>query len=233
VLGRDRLAAKEQAKQLFRQKQATPLSPAQQGSLVLALLASYDLNNAALQWSYLQSTSTAPRASRTTSAAPLTTTAFDLTRLPRGSQAGGTLGHQTVAYIDDHRDAALFELYGERLEQDLDDEVTRRYMDAFAPLKEARERFVAGLAQGDLWDYLLFVNSPAFMRALVDVETGVYYYLRLPSGVDRVRAAQWEVRNLYMPGTSAIQAPCTGWAGAGYRRLQPQAVSRPLPCSAH
>ena len=38
------------------------------------------------------------------------------------------------------------------------------------------------------------------MRALVDVEVGIYYRLKLPSGIDRMRAAQWETRNLYMAG---------------------------------
>ena len=198
LLGYDRPTAKEQVKRLQAQDTAT-LGPAEKTQLVMNLLAAYDLNNAALQWRYLSADGHGVDIAEDIAQAldvhlesPNETASIVLKLASR-------LGHQQVFCIDDHRDAGLLEFYGEALEE-ITSDMMKAHIAKIPPLQEADRRFAEGLERGDLWEYMLFVNSPGFMRALVDTEVGGYYSFQLPSGVDRMRAAQWEVRNLYMAG---------------------------------
>jgi hypothetical protein len=198
LLSLDRRAAREHAKRLA---EAAVLSSSEKTRLVLLLTAAYDLNNAALLWGHLSFKE------RQNAAEDLGDLAAALdTYLESPSEVvsvalrlAASLKHRRVHFIDDHRDATLFELYGERINE-IDESTVRHYMGQIAPLGEAERLFAAGLEQGDLWEFFLFINAPEFARALVDTEVGIYYRLNLPSSIDRMRAAQWEVRNLYMAG---------------------------------
>lgn len=201
VLGLERRAAKEEAKQLAAKREAEPLEPPENVRLILALIASYDLNNAALTWQYL---SAEERLTATENMDGLGKELDAYLERPDevvsiALQLAAKLGHPYVHYIDDHRDAALFELYGERI-NDIDEATFRHLMSQVPELGGAERLMKAGLERGDLWNFYLYANTPEFMRALVDVEIGIYYRLKLPSGIDRMRAAQWETRNLYMAG---------------------------------
>ncbi len=200
VLGLERRAAKEEGKRLAAKREAETLEPDVFGRLVLSLVAAYDLNNAALAWGYLSTESCRDTASMNGLGEDLDT------YLERPDEVvsialrlAAQLGHPHVHYLDDHRDAALFELYGERIEE-IDYDAVRRYIDQIPALQESRRLLQAGLEAGDLWDLYRYANTPEFMAAVVDAEVGVYYGMKPPSGIDRMRAAQWETRNLYMAG---------------------------------
>lgn len=200
-LGLERLQAKAEAKKLSARRDAASLELTESVRLVLSLIAAYDLNNAALMWQSL------PAGERQNVAGGMDGLAGDLNAyLERPDEVvsvalrlAARLGHPHVHYIDDHRDWALWDLYGERV-NDIDDDNVRQYVSRVPALGEAERLLKAGLAAGDLWGFYRYVNLPEFMRALVDVEIGIYYGMKLPSGIDRMRAAQWETRNLYMAG---------------------------------
>ena len=201
VLGLERRQTKEEAKRLVAKREGEGLESAETVRFILSLIASYDLNNAALTWQSL------PAKERQNVAGGMGGLAEDLNAyLERPDEVvsvalrlAARLGHRQVHHIDDHRDAALFELYGERV-NDIDEADFRRIMSQIPELSEVEHLLKEGLERGDLWDFYRYANTPEFMRALVDVEVGIYYRLKLPSGIDRMRAAQWETRNLYMAG---------------------------------
>jgi hypothetical protein len=108
------------------------------------------------------------------------------------------LGHQQLAYIDDHQDAAIYFGIAERLEPELaasDYDALVRQDPAW---KASDQAFETAVAQGDLLPYYRYANTPDFARQSVDRECGTYLHTRLASGLDRARLAQWEVRNLNM-----------------------------------
>ena len=201
LVGLERPQAKEEAKRLAVKREDEGLEPAETVHLILSLIAAYDLNNAALAWQYLSAQE------RLNAADDLNELAGELDGCLEhpnevaqiGLRLAAQLEHLHIHYFDDHRDAALFELYGRRIEE-IDDDAVRRYLDQIPALQESGRRLQAGLEAGDLWNFYRYVNTPEFMAALMDAEVGVYYDMKLPSGVDRMRAAQWETRNLYMAG---------------------------------
>ncbi len=199
LVGLERHQAKEEAKRLAAKQEG--LEPAETVRFILSLIASYDLNNAALAWHYFSAEE------RLNAADNLNGLGGEIDGyLERPDEVvsvalrlAAQLGHRQVHYIDDHRDAALFELYGERV-NDIDEANFRHIMSQIPELGEVERRLQEGLERGDLYDFYRYANTPEFMRTLVDVEVGIYYRLKLPSGIDRMRAAQWETRNLYMAG---------------------------------
>lgn len=201
LVGLERRQAKAEAKRLAAKQEEDGLETAEAVRLILSLIASYDLNNAALAWQYLSAEE------RLNAADNLNGLAGELDGYLEhpnevaqiALRLAAQLEHSHIHYFDDHRDAALFELYGERIEE-IDNDAVRRYLDQIPALQESGRRLQAGLEAGDLWDFYRYVNTPEFMAALVDAEVGVYYDMKLPSGIDRMRAAQYETRNLYMAG---------------------------------
>ena len=190
VLGLERRAAKEEGKRLAAKREAEPLELTESVRLVLSLIAAYDLNNAALAWQYL------PAEERRNVAGGMGGLARDLSAyLERPDEVvsvalrlAARLEQTHVHYIDDHRDWALWELYGERV-NDIGETNFRQIMSQIPELGEVERLLQAGLEREDLWDFYRYANTAEFMRALVDVEVGIYYRLKLPSGIDRMRAA--------------------------------------------
>lgn len=190
MVGLERRQAKEETKRLAAKQEGEGLETAETVRLTLSLIASYDLNNAALTWQYLSAGTSQNVADEIGGLAGELDGVLEHPSeiVQIALRLAAKLKHRHIHYFDDHRDAALFELYGERIEE-IDDDAVRRYLDQIPALQESGRRLQAGLEAGDLWDFYRYVNTPEFMAALLDAEVGVYYDMKLPSGIDRMRAA--------------------------------------------
>ena len=178
---------------------ASKLGSAERIRLVLCFLAAYDLYAALLQWSAL------PPQVRADSGLPVRITAelerqIDLPdeRHSLALRLARELGHETLAYIDDHQDAAIYFGIAEQLGAELEASNFKVLIKQYSSGKASDRAFEAAVARGDLLPYYRFANSPEFARQSVNRECGIYLRTKLASGLDRARLAQWEVRNLNM-----------------------------------
>ena len=197
----NRLSAETRLAKLLDSFNARPLDQvpaADRIQAALLLAAAYDPTSAALQWSYV------PPALR----------AADDT-LPRGVADGLTkalasrnetitigvalarrLGHQRVYGIDDQSDA-LFQLNrGKQLMAELSASPEYEKLQKSFLLQELPKRMAAATQSGDLLGLYRWINSPEYGSADVDTQWHIFLRSSLPSGLDRERAALWEVRNL-------------------------------------
>ena len=166
------------------------LSAAERVHRVLCLLAAYDLYAALLQWSALPSDVHAQ------------------SRLPDGMndelerqlslpderhslalRLAHELGHEALAYIDDHQDAAIYFGIAKQLELELAASNHGALMKRYLPWRASDEAFEAAVASGDLLPYYRLDNLPESARRSVDRECGVYLQTSLASGLDRTRLA--------------------------------------------
>jgi hypothetical protein len=179
-----------------------PLDDAARRRLVALLVAAYEWDSAALQWSLLS-----PEA-RLADTVLGEQVRGRLERYLASSSEGALisiplarrLGHSRLAYMDDHWDAAVFFEIGRRLPGELQriaehpESAHGRdvYLKGDSLLADATQR------GGSILGFYEFINSPEYAAADVDAQWGRYFRTRLPSGADRARMAQWEARNLRM-----------------------------------
>ncbi len=173
--------------------------------LVADMLASYDYTSAVLQWSYI------PEAARHSEEAAKVVPADVAANLDESLRSPNEIfsiavplarhrGLQQIAAIDDQSDAAIVAEILERQPGELE-KIENHPETKALQQSAARKRFDAeyesGLTSAEgLLSFYRFINSAEAVDADVAGQWGRYFRTKLPSGVDRSRVAQWEVRNL-------------------------------------
>ncbi|NIN00159.1 MAG: hypothetical protein GTO24_19410 [candidate division Zixibacteria bacterium] len=167
-------------------------------SLVVSMLASYDLNSALLQWSYL---SDDLRIRNEVIPGNISTYLDEELKSPDeivaiGVRLAKRLGLQRVESIDDHQEKDTFLKISTQLVSELQANSVYRsaanspfYIDSEKRLQDAAE-------DGFLLRHYLYLNSSQYTSTDVATQWGLFFKTGLPSGLDRSRVALWEVRNL-------------------------------------
>lgn len=205
ALSLDRLGAEARLTKLLdtfedRPADQVPVSDRMQAALLLA--AAYELDSAALQWSYI------PADQRTAGDAlpaevidglkkALTSRSEDVTL---GVALARRLGHQRVYGIDDQSDALFQVNRGRQLMAELSASPEYKKLQESILYKELPKRMATATRGGDLLGFYRWINSPEYGSADLDAQWHLFLRTSLPSGLDRERAALWEVRNLAIAG---------------------------------
>lgn len=180
----------------------TRLAPEIRRSLALSLLAAYDLPSAALQWSYLD-----PVEQVLSPALPGEIKQFfdETLKSPNETYSIGVstarrVGLQRIVSMDDHQEAAETLNFLDQLSDELDaSPIFKDLKVSIASFYTRSDRsFEEGIEKGNLLPHYLWLSSPEFAQGDVIAQWGVFLQTHLPSGLDRARLAQWEVRNLRM-----------------------------------
>jgi Family of unknown function (DUF5694) len=197
LLRTKRAEAEQTVKKLLKQKR---LSYEKRLELILHMLANYDSASAVLRWSYL------PESTRQTQAViPQKIAKLLNERLNHPSEVyslavrlARELKLKSITSIDDHNYSAF--------EYKSDKQFEKEMKQLYSLLSERNKKFMEysdrrfddAVAKDDLLPFYTYCNSPKFAKEIWDLEGESYLRTNLPSGFDRARLAQWEVRNLNM-----------------------------------
>lgn len=202
ALGVSRDKAENEAEQFIAQLQETEKPPppgaAARENLVLQFVAAYDLQSAALQWSYLP----AETRDRTT-VVPKQIADFLNGLLGKSDEAyqiavplACRLGLQKIMHIDDHLDDQ--DRYQHRMSDLVNQIGTAKLKEVTdSPFyKDSQPQLESAAAKGDLLPYYLFMNSQSYSTQDINLQWGIFLRTNLPSKLDRTRLILWEARNL-------------------------------------
>lgn len=166
--------------------------------LILNLIASFRLYSAALQWSYI------PESIRETIKEIPKPIVDELNRILASSDEVNTiaitlaknLGLQKLVPVDDQQDKDIYnKILPDLTKQVLDDTLYNRAANSEV-YRITDEIFQKGFENKNLLPYFLYINSQEYAIKDAEAQWSVFYKLNLKSGLDRTRAALWEVRNL-------------------------------------
>ena len=167
-------------------------------NLILNLVASFRLYSAALQWSYI------PESIRGAIKEIPKPIIDELNRILASSDEVNTiaitlaknLGLQKLVPVDDQQDKDIYnKILPDLTKQILDDTLYNRAANS-GVYRITGEIFKKGFENKNLLPYFLYINSQEYAIKDAEAQWGVFYKLNLKSGLDRTRAALWEVRNL-------------------------------------
>ncbi|MFZ2325210.1 MAG: DUF5694 domain-containing protein [Ignavibacteriaceae bacterium] len=166
--------------------------------LILNLIASFRLYSAALQWSYI------PESIRETIKEMPKPIVDELNRILAPSDEVNTiaitlaknLGLQKLVPVDDQQDKDIYnKILPDLTKQVLDDTLYNRAANSEV-YRITDEIFQKGFENKNLLPYFLYINSQEYAIKDAEAQWSIFYKLNLKSGLDRTRAALWEVRNL-------------------------------------
>jgi hypothetical protein len=164
------------------------------------MLANYDSASAVLQWSYLPQPLKQTQTLISQNISKMLDERFHhpseiyslVVRLTR------ELKLQSITSIDDHSYSTVEPERVKQFSRDLErmynslSERNKKF------IKDSDRHFKAAVAKGDLLPYYTYCNLPKVTKETWDLEGESYLRTNLPSGFDRAKLAQWEVRNLNM-----------------------------------
>ncbi len=170
----------------------------ERAKLVSYLMAAYDYSSAMLQWSYLPaefraSTPLVPDEvkawleKRLASNNELATVAIPLAR---------RLGLQSLEPVDSHRSAAKLLAAGEEAMAELFGHPLQKEASKAAVYSRSNAAIASGVAAEDFLPVYRHFNSSAYLDGDVEAQWAWYWKSRLDSGLDRLRFALWERRNI-------------------------------------
>lgn len=166
--------------------------------LINNLVASFNIYSAALQWSYL------PESVSTKTNSLPKPVVDELNRIINSTDEVNTiainlakkLGLQSLVSVDDQQDKDLYiKIMPELTKQLIDDTLYNRAANSEV-YKTTDGIFKKGYEHKNLLPYFLYINSQEYAIKDAEAQWGIFYKLNLKSGLDRTRAALWEVRNL-------------------------------------
>ena len=166
--------------------------------LVLYMIASYDLNSAILQWTYL------PESLRTTNdVIPENISKFLNNKLKEpseitfiGIELAKRIEIQEIESIDDHQDKDVFLKIAPKLLEELKDNPIYESVAKSSFYVDSEKRQQEAVQKGDLLPYYLYLNSLEYTSKDIENQWYLFFRTKLTSGLDRSRIALWEVRNL-------------------------------------
>ena len=161
-----------------------------------ALVASYRLHTAALQWSYL---SEARQSSQSLLPSEAIVGLQNILDSPNESSSIGLrlarqLKLQRVYPIDDHLEKDFMLKIAPQLREGLSDSTMQAARNA-PHLQKYRRLMKQSVENGNLMPLYRYMNSPKYLEPDVDVQWRVFLRTDLPSGADRSRLALWQTRN--------------------------------------
>jgi Family of unknown function (DUF5694) len=201
VLGLNRDESEQKADSLLKNlptKSAAEELEHARSTLVLALVAAYDINTALLQWSYLPEELQVKN-----EVVPDKIAKYLSDELKRPDEVADVsirlarqLGLQTIESVDDYEYADIFAPIEEQFMKELSAsplyEATVKsslYVDSQKSLHRAAK-------DGDLLPYYLYMNSDKYSAPDVQTQWNFFFRTHFASGYDRTQVALWEVRNL-------------------------------------
>lgn len=188
--------------QSFRNRPADQVSSSDRMRAATLSAASFDLDSAALQWSYTHADQRSPRDVLSDELVA----AFNKASQSRsedvavGVALARRLNLQRVVPIDDQSDATFQLQHGEALMEQLQQSPEFKKLQESMLMTELPQRISQTVKGGDVLGLYRWINSPEYARADVDAQWHIFMRTRLPSGLDRSRAACWEARNLAIAG---------------------------------
>ncbi len=164
--------------------------------LVLLLAAAYDYPSAVLQWSYLDDAGRAAAAVPAALRDKLETSRTAANEIYRiGVPLARSLGLARFALVDDFGGEELWAAHADQFQQEV-----KASPEASKPAPLYDEVTARGAAAcrdpSAMLAHYRWMNSPAFARADVAVQWGLWFRTHLASKLDRARYAAWEARNL-------------------------------------
>lgn len=192
-----RAEAEDKADALLQSKSA--LDAGTRLKLIGYLLAAYDYDSAVLQWSYLPENARRQNTmlSSEISAKLNESLSSPDERFSIGLALAKKLGLQKVVGIDDHFDEELLHRVSVQFSKDIENSPEVKAVTQSRFYADSAKQLRAACHNGDeMLRYYLYLNSPGYTSTDVAMQWGVWFRTKLPSGLDRSRVAQWEVRNL-------------------------------------
>jgi hypothetical protein len=194
-------AASAQVRELLRAARASGsghMSPGDRAGLALWMLAAYEPDSAALQWSLL---SAAEKKAQTAVppglAADLEREATRVNEVPAlAARLARRLGLEKLDPVDDFEDLDAYAEFMPQLEKDFEGNPLLAAASKSPIYSESSARLEACVREGDLLPQYVFLNSPEYAKADVESQWGVFLRTRFASGTDRSRLGLWENRNL-------------------------------------
>lgn len=205
ALSLDRRTAEAQANALletFKDRPTDEVPAAERVRAAVLLAAAYDFSSATLQWnyavmpgsqSYPASFAGVPSELREALSKSAQSRAEDATI---GLALARRLGLQRVYAIDDQSDAMFQVTHGQELMSQLQGSAEFKKLQESMLFTELPARIAKSLENDDLIGLYRWINSAQYAAADVGAQWHIFLRTRFPGGLDRARAAFWEVRNL-------------------------------------
>lgn len=166
--------------------------------IILNQVASFNFYSAALQWSYLKNddkkkTSIIPNKIRE-ELEKILSSPDEINLI--GIKLARQIGLQQLIPVDDQQDKDIYsEIMPSLMKEIIDDSLYLKAANSDV-YKKTDELFKQSFQNKNLLPYFLYINSREYAIKDAEAQWGVFYKLNLESGLDRTRAALWEVRNL-------------------------------------
>jgi hypothetical protein len=209
------LEARSAVYSLLSQENLGAGNAAEPASLIMYLLAAYDLPSALLHWSHRPGTVDLEGAGLPSESVQRIRRMADTPNefFNIGVALAGRLGHRRLYSIDDHADDLLGLEWGTwtALSQELQSSSVYEEFKASAYMAEAQSRLKEAAAAGDLLALTRRINGGDYGRLDVESQWHLFYKTHLPSGADRARVALWEARNFNI--AARIMAVCAAHPG--------------------
>lgn len=201
ILGTTQPAAAAKVRELLRSttsKGPERTAVEDRAALALWMLAAYEPDSAALQWSYLGKTEREGRKEVPNDlAGALEVESAKVNEVPTiAARLARRLGLEELHPVDDFEDLESYTALMSQLEKDIQESPLLASAPKAAVYIEATSRLEECVRQGELFPQFAYLNSPAYAAADVDAQWGVYLRTRFPSGTDRGRLGLWENRNM-------------------------------------
>jgi Family of unknown function (DUF5694) len=183
-------------KEIAQLLEAPTLSPEQHVRLVLLFAIGHEYPSAVLHWTVLTAAERAAAAlpaELRTMLETSRTTASELYQLavPLALQ----LGVRRLEQVDDFFGEEKYLTRSDQFAKEVDASVIASAPPAF--YDESQAKLEASCAEPQsLLKYYQWMNDPAYAKADVSLQWGLWFRTRFPSGLDRARYAGWEARNL-------------------------------------
>jgi hypothetical protein len=201
ALGIDRDEAAREATELidsWKAAAATAPDGEERRHAALLLAAAYELDSAALQWSYLPPDERG--ADETLPDAVAASLSRRLDERDERVQIAIALARkcrlERLACVDDQADAPFTLARGEELMAGLRQTPELARLEKSLLAVELPKRLDVAAKGADWLPLYRWINSREYAAADVDAQWHLFFRSRLASGLDRERAARWEVRNL-------------------------------------
>lgn len=166
--------------------------------LILYQIASFDLYSAVLQWSYLteeQKKKSAIIPKEIKDKLEMILSSYNEINLIAIRLAAKN-NLQKLIPIDDQQDKDIYSKILPSLMQEIINDSLYLKTANSDVYKRTDEIFKESIKKNNLLPYFKYINSQEYAIKDAEAQWGVFYKLNLESGLDRTRAALWEVRNL-------------------------------------
>jgi len=201
ILGTTQPAAGAKVRELLAVARASGpkrTAAAERAALALWMLAAYEPDSAALQWTYLsENEKKTQKALPPDLAAALEAESAKVNEVPAiAARLARKLGLESLDAVDDFEDLVSYAEITLQLEKDIQSSPLLASVAKASVYTDAAARLEACIRKGDLLSQFVLLNSAGYAAADVEAQWGAFLRTRFASGSDRGRLGLWENRNL-------------------------------------